>query len=106
MRVYRYRCPGCGDFEALAGLDDRHIACACGLDAERRPYTGLPSIHGETVARNIPEMAYRNEAIKRDFNQSWGTAERSVELLRKHSYIDESSGDRVVDVKAMNEVTT
>ncbi len=65
-----------------AGRDDRQVECACGLAATRRPFSGVPYLKGETMPLQIPDPAYKEEAQKRQFNDTWGTAERSMEMLR------------------------
>ena len=103
MPRYDYRCLLCNSaFEEAAGLNDRFITCACGGQAERRPFSGVPAIKGETVARAIPEPAYRDERMKRELAQTWGTAEKSATLIRKHSHIDDT-GTQQLDVRALNE---
>lgn len=83
MPRYDYACPDCGVFEAVGGRDERFMECAgCGGTAERRPFSGYPAIKGETVATAIPDAMYRNEAQKRELNRTWGTGERSMEMLR------------------------
>ena len=102
MPRYDYFCPACREaFEAIAAVGDRFIAHGCGSQAERRPFSGVPYLKGDTVARSIPDEAYRHEAVKREFNQSWGDASRSVEMLRKNAYTDDQ-GNRQVDMKGMN----
>lgn len=97
MPTYLYRCPACGkEFEAYGRLDDRYIACFCGETAERRPFSGIPHIKGETVAKAIPDPQYRHEAEKRAFNQTWGDATRSMELLRANR-VEDSQGRVSID---------
>jgi putative FmdB family regulatory protein len=103
MPTYAYRCQLCNNaFEEGAGRNDRYILCGCGGTAERRPFSGVPAIKGETVARDIPDASYRDERLKRDLAQSWGTAEKSATLIRKHSHIDDT-GTQQLDVRALNE---
>lgn len=83
MPLYDYACPSCGVFEAYGHLDERFLECACGVLAERRPFSGVPNLKGETVSRNIPDPSYRTEAQKRELNQTWGDGTKSMELLRK-----------------------
>lgn len=100
MPMYDFNCPTCGGFEMLAGRDDREVECMCGLTATRRPFSGLPFLKGETMPLQIPESAYRLEAQKRQHTQNWGPAERSVEMLRKNSHVD-NDGETVIDAKGM-----
>ena len=103
MPIYAYRCQICHSaFKEVAGRDDRYIACACGGQAERRPFSGVPAIKGETVAQAIPEPQYRDERLKRELAQTWGTAEKSATLIRRHSHIDDT-GTQQLDVRALNE---
>jgi hypothetical protein len=46
MPYYNYNCGICGMFEQRAGYDDKFVACSCGLDAERAPFSGVPGIIG------------------------------------------------------------
>lgn len=101
MPRYDYRCPNCGTFERDAGRDERQVECACGFTADRRPFSGAPYLNGQTVSRAIPDPAYRQEAEKRQFNDTWGTAERSMEMLRKNVVVD-NEGRKSIDMKAMN----
>jgi putative FmdB family regulatory protein len=107
MPVYVYRCPACGGFEMLAGRDDRYVKCACGLDAERRPFSGVPFLKGETMPRQIPDIEYRTAAEKRQLASTWGTAERSMEMIRASTRTDgakesyEKTGFKHMDTKNM-----
>lgn len=103
MPTYDYCCDLDGVFEAQAGRDDTSVPCpTCRLSSRRQPFSGLPALKGETVARSIPDPAYRHEAEKRHLNQTWGDASRSVEMLRKNLY-DDGSGIKKIDLKGMNE---
>ncbi len=84
-----------------AGRDERQVECGCGLAATRRPFSGVPYINGQTVSRAIPDVAYREEAEQRDLAATWGTAERSVEMLRKNTVVTKE-GHKMIDMKAMN----
>ncbi len=94
-----------------AGRDDRQVECACGLAATRRPFSGLPFLKGETMPQQIPESAYREEAKKRQFNSTWGTAERSMEMLRASTKTKvaettaDKTGFRHVDQQKMEELS-
>ena len=101
MPVYVYKCLNCGVFEMQAGRDERYVECACGFSAERRPFSGIPYLKGETMPLQIPEPAYRHEAQKRAHTQAWGGADRAVEMLRKNSYVDDM-GEKVINQKGMN----
>ena len=103
MPAYVYGCGACGNFEAIGRREDDYAPCpVCHNPARRRPYSGIPNIAGETVARSIPDPAYRFEAEKREFNQSWGTAERTMELVRQNTHTD-IEGRKHVNTKAMSE---
>lgn len=82
MRTYLYRCVEGHQFERQGGLDDDLVHCDCGQPARRRPYSSVPYLKGDTVARAIPDPAYRQDAEKRELHQTWGDASRSVEMLR------------------------
>lgn len=111
MPLYDYRCPDCGVFEMYAGREEREVDCQCGQTATRRPFSGVPYLKGETVPRQIPEEAYRNEAQKRQLNSTWGGAERSMEMLRSSYRTDEAkskfeqTGFKQVDMKNMEALT-
>ena len=100
MRVYAYRCEEHGVFEQTGGLDDDLTRCVCGQPARRMPYSGVPNLKGETVSKNVPDAAYRNEAQKRELNQTWGDASRSMELLRAHR-VEDSQGRVSIDTAAV-----
>ena len=101
--TYAYACPAClKGFEAVGSIHDRWKTCECGSQAERRPSSGIPYIKGETVARDIPDPVYKQEREKRDLNQSWGDASRSVEMMRKHISLDEK-GQKQLNTAAMNQ---
>jgi putative FmdB family regulatory protein len=101
MRTYDYRCRTCGEtFERVAGLLDRFVEGPCGHQAERRPFSGVPNLKGETVSRSIPDPSYRIEAEKRDLNSTWGDASRSAEMLRKNAYND-GTGMKKIDMAGM-----
>lgn len=96
---YDYRC-ACGVFEATAGREDRTIECPRGHLAVRLPFSGVPYLNGATVATSIPDPAYRFEAEKKQFNQTWGDATRSMELMRKNVHTTDS-GLKSLDTKGM-----
>jgi putative FmdB family regulatory protein len=101
MPTYAYRCELCNSaFEEAAGRNDRYILCGCGGTAERRPFTGVPAIKGETVARAIPDAAYRTEREKRDLKSRGWDADRSLGLIRRHMH-EEPDGERTLDVRGL-----
>jgi putative FmdB family regulatory protein len=101
MRTYDYRCRTCGEtFERVAGLLDRFVEGPCGHQAERRPFSGVPNLKGETVSRSIPDPSYRQEAEKRNLNSTWGDGSRSAEMIRKNLFTD-AQGNRQIDMKGM-----
>ena len=103
MPTFVYGCGVDGTFEAQAGRDDSSLPCpVCRQPARRRPYSSVPYLKGETVARSIPDPQYRHEAVKREFNDSWGDASRSVEMLRKSSFTD-AEGAKHIDLKGMTQ---
>jgi hypothetical protein len=84
------------------GRDERQVECACGFTADRLPFSGVPYLKGETVVSSIPDPVYRYEAERRQFNDTWGTAERSLEMIRKNVTTDKE-GRKFVNTKAMSE---
>ncbi|HSE46007.1 MAG TPA: hypothetical protein VLA89_11840 [Gemmatimonadales bacterium] len=100
MPVYLYGCDACGVFEMAAGRDERWVECACGLSAERRPFSGVPYLKGSTMPKQIPDPVYRHEAEKTAFEKSWGPEERAAEMLRAH-VVEDNQGRKFVDTKAM-----
>lgn len=105
MPLYAYLCPFCrAAFEERAGLDDRFLECpGCGSTAERRPFSGVPYISGETVARDIPDASYRQEAQERGLKRDGWDLDRSVRHLRK-GIKEDNQGRRFVDLKGVNNV--
>lgn len=103
MPRYDYGCEAHGVFEAFGLVSDSFQPCPdCHEPARRRPFSGLPNLKGETVSRNqIPDPAYKQEAEKRHLNETWGDVSRSVELIRKNSFVD-AQGHRQIDLKGMN----
>lgn len=101
MPTYLYGC-GCGNaFEKFGKLDDSEADCpVCHNPARRRPFSGLPYLKGDTVARSIPDPVYKAEAQKRELNQTWGDASRSAEMIRKATVKDER-GERSLDMSKM-----
>ena len=103
MPTYKYLCPNCHEaFEQQAGWNDRFIVCACGSEAERRPFSSIPNLKGETVARSIPDVDHRFDAEKREFQASWGGNDRTLDMLHRHRSVDQTNGWTMVDTKGMN----
>ena len=100
MRTYLYRCVEGHQFERQGGLDDDLVHCECGQSARRRPYSGVPFLKGETVAKQIPDPYYKQEAEKRELSQTWGDATRSMEMLRAARTTD-AEGNMSVDMRKM-----
>ena len=101
MPLYDFRCPEHGVFEQYASREEAVVYHVCGQTARRMPFSGIPNLQGETVARSIPDPSYRHEAQKRELNRTWGDASRSVEMLRKASFTDEK-GEKAIDMKRMS----
>ena len=80
--------------------DERQVECACGLTATRLPFSGVPYLKGETMPRQIPEPSYRQKAERRVLNSTWGTAERSMEMIRKNVVVD-GRGNKSLDMTGM-----
>lgn len=101
MPRYLYRCEEHGVFERFAGRDDRYVACDCSRTAKRLPYSGVPYLKGDTVPiRQIPDPVYRQEAEAKELHSTWGTAERSMEMLRKNVVVDDQ-GRKSIDMTGM-----
>ena len=100
MRTYLYRCVEGHEFERQGGLDDALANCECGQSARRRPYSGVPFLKGETVAKQIPDPHYKQEAEKRELSQTWGDATRSMEMLRA-ARVENADGTKSVDMRKM-----
>lgn len=100
MRIYAYRCQSGHVFEQEGNLDDDVAYCACGDSARRRPFTGAPYIQGETVARAIPDVQYRQEAERRELHENWGGADRAAEMVRGAVTTNEQ-GDKYLDMSRM-----
>ena len=99
MPVYAYHCPNCGIFEAYAGLDAGTLACPnCAQSARRRPFSSVPYIKGETVAKAIPDGFYRQEAEHRELKQQGWDLDRSVRHLRK-GLVEDKDGHRSFDMR-------
>ena len=101
MPTYLYGC-GCGNaFEQFGKLDDSEADCpVCHNRARRRPFSGIPHLKGETVARYVPDPQYRAEAEKKALNRSWGDASRSAEMIRK-AIVKDERGERSLDLSKM-----
>lgn len=104
MPRYDYRCDACGVFERLAGRDDGYVPCVCGRTARRQPFSGAPYLKGETVVSTIPDPAYKFDAEARAHRESWGGIERVYDGLHKNQIVDEKTGQKSIDVKAMNAI--
>ncbi len=102
MARFDYACPNCGVFEMDAGRDERQVEHACGMTATRRPFSGVPYLNGQTVAKSIPDPAYRQEAEHRQLKETWGGVDRTYEMLHRNTHMDEKTGMKQVDLKAMN----
>ena len=100
MRTYLYRCVEGHEFERQGGLDDDLVYCECGQSARRRPFSSVPFIKGETVAKQIPDPHYKQEAEKRELSRTWGDATRSMEMLRAARTTD-AEGNMSVDMRKM-----
>ena len=104
MPRYDYGCGVHGIFEAHAGLNDSSVPCpTCHEPARRRPFSGVPNIKGETVARSIPDPHYRQDAMAREHRQSWGGVDKAMEHIR--SGIVETDSGRAFDAKKANPAT-
>lgn len=101
MPNYDYTCPKCGTFEAYGRPDDRFLECGvCGGQAERRPFSSVPYLKGETVSKSIPDPEYRWDAEKREHRASGWDLDRAVRHLRK-GIREDKEGRRSVDLKGI-----
>ena len=83
MPRYDYRCPEHGIFEAHAGLDARQEPCpVCGFTSERRPFSGIPYLNGETTSKNIPEPVYKQHQEGKELRATGWDLDRAVRHLR------------------------
>lgn len=98
MRVYLYRCAEGHEFEQQGGLDDALTHCACGQPARRRPFSGIPYLKGETVARSIPDPHYWHEAALKESRASGWDVDRAVRAMRSNIRED-TTGNKFVEVK-------
>lgn len=103
MPRYDYRCLTCGVFDAEGSRDARQTLCPEGHPAERLPFSGVPYLNGETVVSAIPDPVYRQDAERKQLHATWGTGERSIEMLRKSVIVDEQ-GRKSIDLQKMNGV--
>ena len=100
-RRYDFKCPACGVFEAEGRVDERQVECACGLTATRLPFSGAPYLKGDTVpTRQIPDVAYKEEAQMKELHSTWGTVERTYELLHNNVVVD-GEGNKSIDLAGM-----
>lgn len=100
--LYDFGCACGNSFEEYGSRDADYSECpVCHKPARRKPFSGAPHIKGETVARSIPDPAYRMEAEKRELNATWGDASRSVEMIRQNMV--ETPAGKVLDLKGMSE---
>lgn len=101
MPRYDYGC-ACGNtFEEFGTRDQGSMECpVCHKPARRRPFSGAPYLKGDTVARSIPDPAYRMEAEKRELNATWGDGSRSVEMLR-NAMTETETGIKQIDLTKM-----
>ena len=101
MPVYLYRCPEHGYFEQVGGLDESLTYCACGEPSRRAPYSGIPYIKGETVAKEIPEGEYRREARDRAHRATGWDLDRAVRTLRG-AVSEDKEGRKQVDLREIS----
>ena len=85
-----------------AGRDERQVECQCSLTATRLPFSGVPYLKGDTVVSAIPDPQYKFEAERRQFNDTWGPVEKVYEGLHKNTVIDDKTGQKSINTKAMN----
>lgn len=98
MPRFDFRCPACGVFEAYAGRDERELECACGIQASRLPFSGLPSIKGETVAKAIPDPQYRFDAEKRAHRAKGWDEDRAIRTMRS-ALVEDNQGNKNLDLR-------
>jgi hypothetical protein len=104
MPKYVYSCGADGNFEEWAGHDDSTMPCpTCRQPARRRPFSGVPNLKGETVARSIPDPHYRQDALAKEHRQTYGGVDKAMEHIR--SGIRETDNGRVFDPKQANPAT-
>jgi hypothetical protein len=102
--LYAYSCGADGIFEAYATRDDSYMPCpTCRQPARRRPFSGVPNLKGETVARSIPDPHYRQDALAKEHRQTYGGVDKAMEHIR--SGIRETDTGRVFDPKQANPQT-
>ena len=98
MPTYDYICSACGPFEAIRGLDDRYIACSCGGEAERCPFSGIPEIKGTLPVHRIPDTSERWHKAEQAHKASGWDVDLAVRHLRK-GVVEDKEGRRNVDLK-------
>lgn len=75
----------------------------CGSQAERRPFSGIPNLKGDTVAKNIPDPHYKFDAQRKEHRENWGGLDRAVETIRT-GMREDKQGNRIFDAKQVKEV--
>ena len=81
--------------------DERETECACGSTATRLPHSGAPYLKGDTVpTRQIPDAAYKEEAEMKALHSTWGTVERTYEMLHKNVVMD-GEGHKSINLEGM-----
>ena len=104
MPLYAYSCGADGIFETYASRDDSYMDCPiCHQPARRRPFSGVPHLKGETVARAIPDPHYKQDAMAKEHRQTYGGVDKAMEHIR--SGIVETDNGRVFDPKKANPAT-
>lgn len=96
MPLYVYLCPKEGLFEAHGRHDERFIECACGEQAERRPFSGLPQIKGKVETHAIPDDSERWHRAEIDHKAKGWDLDRAVRYLRK-GIREDNQGHHVFD---------
>ena len=105
MPRYDYCCRECGMFEAVAGYDDRTIACPrCQQTADRNP---VPSSVGITIkgGPNQPmppkgDTAAINGEMHKELKKKGWSVDRTVEEMRKNRTTD-SRGRLAINTAAL-----
>ena len=101
MPTYSYRCAICGVYEAQGPRDERQVECPSGHTATRLPFSGVPYLKGDTVpTRQIPDVAYKEEAQMKELHSTWGTVERTYEMLHNNVVVD-GDGNKSIDMAGM-----
>ena len=100
MPIYSYRCPDDGVFEQYGGRDDDLVTCPCGQAARRLPFSSVPYIKGATVARSIPDPAYKTEAMRREHRAKGWDEDRAIRTMRK-GLVEDAQGNKSLDMQKM-----